>query len=375
MGNAAAPPESIAREGFRWKSAEVGPEVVLRWPVMSGIEAEVVEGFKALPKRGAEVGGVLLGRRGPRGEFLIDSWQPIPIEHRTGPSYILSDVDLSVWADFVRQTRTGAQKFIGIYRSQTRPGLAVTPDDCTIVEKFLPREDGVLLIVKPLSISESVATFYFCDGGAIVDAAAESREFEFGGKAIPAGALSEPPPDRLDFIPPASGPWENRAIEQLPPPRRSAPVGWLGSWQGLSSQRLSWRRWTSFLLPLSAIAAGALLGLYAHNHGGSAAENPVPSSMASVSSTRALDLRAERTPEGMRLTWNSNSPVLAGAREGVLTIDDSGSRLQQRLTAEELRAGSFAWPTSSGQTQFEIRVIGSNGHEYDESIRVVRPRE
>jgi len=375
MGNTAAPPESIAREGFRWKSAEPGREVVLRWSVMSGIEVEVVEGFKALPKRGAEIGGVLLGRRGPRGEFLIDSWQPIPIEHRTGPSYILSDADLSVWADFVRQSRTGAQKFIGIYRSQTRPGLAVTPDDCAIVEKFLPREDGVLLIVKPLSISESVATFYYCDGGAIVDAAAESREFEFGGKAIPAGALSEPPPERLDFIPPASARWENRPIEQSSPPRRNALVAGLAPWHGLSRQSLSWQRWTSVLLPLSAIAAGVVLGLYAHNSGGSAAENPVPSVMASVSSARGLNLHADRTPEGMRLTWNSNSPVLAGAKEGVLTIDDSGSRLQQRLTAEELRAGSFAWRTSSGQTQFEIRVIGANGHEYEESIHVVRPRE
>ena len=256
----------------------------------------------------------------------------------------------------------------------------MTPDDCTIVEKFLPREDGVLLIVKPLSISESVATFYFCDGGAIIDAAAESREFEFGGKAIPAGALSEPLPERLDFVPPVSAPWENRAIEQSPPSGRSAPAAGLVSWPGLSRpdlsrQGFSWQRWASVLLPLSAIAAGAVLGLYAHSHGESAAENPVPSAMVSVSSARGLDLHADRTPEGMRLTWNSNSPVLTGAREGVLTIDDSGSRLQQRLTAEELRAGSFAWRTSSGQTQFEIRVIGSNGHEYDESIRVVRPRK
>src|SRR5579884_4288422 len=155
MGNTAAPPESISKEGFRWKPTEPGPEILLRWSVMSGIEAEVVEGFKALPKRGAEIGGALLGHRGPHGEFLIDSWRPIPIEHRTGPSYILSEADLFAWAEFVKRARTGAQQFIGIYRSQTRPGLGVTPDDCAIVEKFLPREDGVLLIVKPLSVSES----------------------------------------------------------------------------------------------------------------------------------------------------------------------------------------------------------------------------
>jgi hypothetical protein len=370
MGNTAAPPESITRDGFRWKPAEPGPEVLLRWSVMSGIEAEVMEGFKALPRRGAEIGGALLGHRGPHGEFLIDSWQPIPIEHRSGPSYILSDADLSAWGEFVARARAGAQHFIGVYRSQTRPGLSVTPDDCRIVEKFLPREDGVLLIVKPLSITESVATFYFCDGGAIVDAAAESREFEFGGKAIPAGALVEPPVGRLGPIPPESAPRENRSTEQSPSSRLSASGVWPISWQGFS-----WQRWASVLLPVSAIAAGAALGLYAHYRGGGPAENPVPSAIAAPSPLSGLDLRAERTPEGMRLTWNANSPVLAGATEGVLLIDDSGSRAQQRLSPEELRAGSFVWRPSSGQTEFEVRVIAASGREYAESIRVVQPRE
>jgi hypothetical protein len=361
MGNTAAPPESITREGFRWKPAEPGPEVLLRWSVMGGIEAEVMEGFKALPRRGAEIGGALLGSRGPRGEFLIDSWLPIPIEHRSGPSYILSDADLFAWAESVKQARAGAHQFIGIYRSQTRPGFGVTPDDCIIVEKFLPREDGVLLIVKPLSILESVATFYFCDGGAIVDAAAESREFEFGGKAIPPGALVEPQSGGEGAIGPDLAPRENRATGKSPAARLNA--------------RGAWRRWASVVLPASAIAVGAAFGYYAHYAGGSGAENPVPSAAAAPSSISGLDLRAERTPEGMRLTWNSQAPVLSDATEGVLLIDDAGSRVQQRLAPEELRAGSLTWRPASNQTEFEIRVISGSGREYAESIRVVQPPE
>ena len=359
MGNTAAPPESITREGFRWKPAEPGPEVLLRWSVMSGIEAEVIEGFKALPRRGAEIGGLLLGSRGPRGEFLIDSWQPISIEHRAGPSYILSEADISAWGESVKHARSGERQFIGIYRSQTRPGLGVTPDDCTIVEKFLPRADGVLLIVKPLSISESVATFYFCEGGAIVDAAAESREFEFGGKAIPPGALIQPLPGRPSQTASGSAALEMRAIEQPSPSRLKA--------------RRAWQRWASVVMPASAIAIGAGCGIYAHYRGGSAAENPVPAAVAAALPISGLDLRAERTPEGMRLTWNPQSPVLAGAREGVLLIDDSGSRVQQRLAPEDLRVGSLVWRPTSGQTEFEIRVTSASGREFAESIRVVQP--
>ncbi|HWD99722.1 MAG TPA: hypothetical protein VG345_11810 [Bryobacteraceae bacterium] len=345
---------------FRWKPAETGPEVGLRWSVMSGIESEVIEGFKALPKRGAEIGGALLGHRGPQGEFFIESWQPIVIEHRVGPSYILSEADVTLWADFVKRARTGEERFIGIYRSQTRPGLAVTAEDCAIVEKFLPREDGVLLIVKPLSVSESVATFYFCDGGAVIEAAAESREFAFGGKAIPPGAALARSPGLMRTAAAAAG---NTAASPAPAPKTG------------SNQIRANQRWTSVLFAASAIVAGAAPGFYAHSRSGGAAEDPIPAAYTAESRTGHFSLRAERLPQGIRLMWNSRAPVVAGAVGGAVLIDDSGSRAQQQLTPEELRSGSLLWKPKSQQTEFEMRVISAGGREYAESIRVVEPRE
>jgi hypothetical protein len=345
---------------FRWKSAEAGPEVRLRWSVMRGIEGEVIEGFKALPKRGAEIGGALLGHRGPQGDFFIESWKPIPIEHRVGPSYILSEADVAAWADFVKRARTGDEQFIGIYRSQTRPGLAIAAEDCAIVEKFLPREDGVLLIVKPLSVSESVATFYFCDGGAIIDAAAESREFEFGGKAIPAGTAVAAP---AGSPPVATAPTEHTAPPLPHAPKTSTSL--IGASQ----------RWASVLLPASAIVAGAAFGFYAHSRSGSAAEDPIPAAYTADSRTGHFGLRAERLPEGIRLEWNARAPVLAVAVEGAVLIDDSGARAQRQLTPEELHSGSLLWKPKSEQTEFEMRVISAGGREYAESIRVLEPRE
>jgi hypothetical protein len=321
---------------------------------MSGIESEVIEGFKALPKRGAEIGGALLGHRGPQGEFFIESWKPISIEHRVGPSYILSEADIALWADFVKGARTGAERFIGIYRSQTRPGFGVTTEDCTLVEKFLPREEGVLLIVKPLSVSESVATFYLCDGGAIIDASAESREFAFGGKAIPSGtALTKPPESNR----------AGAAQRSVTPASAPAPKSGTG------------RRWTSVLLPASAIVVGGAVGFYAHSRSGGAAEDPVPpAAFAAESRAGHFSLRAERVPAGIRLIWNSHAPVLAHAVGGAILIDDSGARAQQQLTPEELRSGSLLWKAKSDQTEFEMRVISAGGREYAESIRVLEPR-
>ena len=58
---------------------------------MDEIKAHTIRGFRSLPKRGAEIGGVLLGSRNPHdGEILIDSFEPIQIEYLSGPSYIPS---------------------------------------------------------------------------------------------------------------------------------------------------------------------------------------------------------------------------------------------------------------------------------------------
>ena len=62
--------------------------------VIGGLGTESRMAFKRVPRRGLEIGGILLGRRCSDGDvttFWIDGFQPIESEHRTGPSYIMSD--------------------------------------------------------------------------------------------------------------------------------------------------------------------------------------------------------------------------------------------------------------------------------------------
>ena len=57
------------------------------------MEREVMHGFKALPKRGAEIGGALYGHltevHGVR-TFSVERVLPIPCEYQSGPSFRLS---------------------------------------------------------------------------------------------------------------------------------------------------------------------------------------------------------------------------------------------------------------------------------------------
>ncbi len=239
---------------FRWQPAPSLPAVQLRWAAMEGIQGGVIEGFKALPRRGAEVGGALLGHRNPdTGDFTIESFEPIPIEYESGPSYILSARDMDVWRDRIAELRKASPGFVGLYRSQTRPGLLVMPDDCARVEGFLPREEGVLLLIKPLSAFECVGAFFLCDGGAVLDEAIADRQFPFGA---PAG-VTRPSPAKKASEEPAAAPAagvETVAPAAAPHPQRKRLSPWI---------------------PITAATVGIGLALLFHYRQNLAAENPI----------------------------------------------------------------------------------------------------
>src|SRR5689334_24680772 len=104
-------------------SVQFSPEVVNRL----GLEA--MEAFKAVPRRGLEVGGVLLGRSEIRDGITIlyiEGFEAVESEHRSGPNYQLSETDLERLEETFRHHRD----IVGIYRTQTRSDhLALQPDD------------------------------------------------------------------------------------------------------------------------------------------------------------------------------------------------------------------------------------------------------
>ncbi|HVW85692.1 MAG TPA: hypothetical protein VHB50_13480, partial [Bryobacteraceae bacterium] len=225
---------------FRWQPAENSPAVLLSEAVMRVLRDQVT----ALPTRGSEIGGALLGNRDhATGEFTIEEFQPIEIEHAAGPAYILSESDVQLWRAAVTELRQKSPAFIGIYRSQARPGFHVTPEDCAMVERLLPFDKGVLLLVKPLSEKEAVGAMFLCDGGAVIDEAVNGREFPLAAPAKPHTA------------------------------------------------------WKRIALPLSALAAGIAAAIVFHYAPG---ENPLPP----LPPPSGLHLRTTRSGGNVRLNWD-----------------------------------------------------------------------
>ena len=108
-------PICVWTQGSRTFAIQLGPGVIER------LGTESWAAFKAVPRRGLEIGGILLGRAVSEDDittFLIEGSQPVGSEHRSqGPSYVLSESD---FAGFQEELKKNGAASIGTYRSHTR---------------------------------------------------------------------------------------------------------------------------------------------------------------------------------------------------------------------------------------------------------------
>ena len=156
-------------------------------------------GFEALPTRGLEVGGLLLGRvtSEDRPTTIIEDFEPIESEHRRGPSYTLSEKDRGI---LERRLSAHASRrglgVVGYWRSHTRPGLYLDEEDYSVILTYFTNPSQVFLLVKPSTEGQSVGGFFFWEDG---DIRRESpyEELLFDGERLLGDHCIMSSPDRL----------------------------------------------------------------------------------------------------------------------------------------------------------------------------------
>src|SRR6185369_13773990 len=82
-----------------WESPGKPVSVRLSPDVTGRLAMAVREGFKALPRRGLETGGLLIGTRRAENHPVIieiDDFEAVESEHAAGPAYLLSPADRSL---------------------------------------------------------------------------------------------------------------------------------------------------------------------------------------------------------------------------------------------------------------------------------------
>ena len=332
---------SVSTPGvYVWEVPGKSVSIHLSLDVVDRLLQDSMRGFGAVPKRGAEVGGVLLGSvesaDGPR--VRVDDYELVPIEYKRGPSYLLSEPDLETFTEVMERLRSRKELApVGFFRSQTRDAAGLTAEDLELLARFLPQPETVVLLIKPYATRVSTAGFYFQengryqDGPPLVEFPLRRRELapddpgSAPNREEPRGARPSPPPRGADS--------ERSATSPLVLPAEAQP---------------SRPRWIWFPLSFIFLLLGVLLGFLA----ASAVRPTTPGG-----DPFSLSLHADRSGDNLHIQWDRQAPAIRTARKGVLSIEDGAYSKTVDLDQTQLQTGSVVYHHNSNHVRFRLEVF------------------
>jgi len=103
---------------YVWEVPGKPISVQLHFDVIDRVSPDILRGLGALKRRGAEVGGILLGRteNGTNQTVIVEDFVPVPSEYLTGPSYNLSANDLVEFEAALGRVKAGKLSAIETHR-------------------------------------------------------------------------------------------------------------------------------------------------------------------------------------------------------------------------------------------------------------------
>jgi hypothetical protein len=322
--------------------------VHVRLDVVDRLAAEVMRGFGAVPKRGAEVGGVLIGsaRPGVPAIVQIDDFEAVPCEYRRGPSYLFTEEDGRDFEDCWNRLQPASSPSayaVGYFRSHTRDGFSLEAEDLELLDQFFPAPAMVALLIKPHATQVSVGAFFVREDGDFPETS--PLEFPLRRREL----LGEEAPARRPLAEGRRGERRPRAGEENPqtafgfsePAREASPAvepvrAWRSGWVWLP---------LTFLFLLLGAALGYQLSV---TTGARAA--------ASAAQDFSLSLSVKRNEDNLSVTWNRSAPSVRAAQQGLLEIDDGGYTKPVSLDAAQLQNGSLIYHNATNAVRFRLTV-------------------
>ena len=176
--------------GYHYWNVEHKPvSVRLALSVIESLNHLAAETFHSVTSPGTEVGGLLLGTSvtGDPPVVSIEAYQAISCEYSRGPLYRLSAADLILFQRAIaeRVDRTGLG-VVGYFRSHTRKGLSLDPEDTALFKECFADPLKVLLLVRPFATKTSTAAMFIWERGTITEQS--SQEFTLDSHLLPAPA-------------------------------------------------------------------------------------------------------------------------------------------------------------------------------------------
>ncbi len=174
MTNATIPAESLPalRSAlFRWEVPDRPCSVYVSLDVIDRLERETLEAFKAITRKGSEIGGILLGRTAQAGKRIItiEEYESVECDYSRGPLYILADADRKRIEQAIARLKAAgnAAGIVGFFRSNTRRDIALDDDDLALMKDYFADPSNLCMLVKPFAMKPSTAAFFLWENGQI----------------------------------------------------------------------------------------------------------------------------------------------------------------------------------------------------------------
>lgn len=324
---------------------------------MERILLESLSGMGRLARgRGVEVGGILLGvaeRDGPRYSVRVEDFVTVPCEHAFGPSYVLSENDHQNLARTLLEWRRAPHQrlyTVGFWRSHTRNGLALRPEDLELLAAHFSHPYEIALLVQPHGAGPAQAAVFTWESGRI-RADHSALLFEIDGPLGPApaprraGARDSTPPPALAQEPetPVTGPpgepsepaaltqsFRFSMFETSPAPRPRAP------------------RWLLAIVPVLALAVASY---FAVQRGWLSLPQPNP-----PQDPFSIALRGAESAGHLHLTWDRSSPAVRAATRARLIITDGDQTRSLELTREQIHNGSVVYRPVTDRIEVRLEL-------------------
>jgi protein TonB len=323
---------------------ELSPEA------LNAIKAEVVRGYKSIPRRGAEVGGLLRGSAS--GQVRIAGVIPVPIEYRFGPTFRLSESDKEAFRRALQDCAEG--DVIGWYRSNLRSG-GLTEDDRMVSAEFFPDVPAALLLCHTNEELHVTAKVRLIQAGKIQES---ETALDLGRFSLLEQALQE-----LD-----SESAEPQPIRHTPAPMMAPLVHEPPSFAAVAPPASAIRRISTAgrfaLIGSMSIAMIFAAGLFIRNRVPSGGANSVQAE------SMGFGMKVDRQGNALLVSWNRQAPEITQARDATFRIVEGSHIRLLQLSSSELHTGGILYTPGGEDVNMELEIHGPAGN-FTQSIRVI----
>jgi proteasome lid subunit RPN8/RPN11 len=366
-----APPAKPEKQHSLWESPDHSVAIYLTFEVIDAINQALTQMAAAAPVRGAEIGGLLLGRSEQSGPLTvwIDRFEPVPCGYPRGASWMLTEDEQDDLADRLAEPRES--HVVGFFRSHTRKDLFLSEDDTALFSHFFADHANVFLLVKPFTTRPNLGGFFYWEGASI-HRAASRQEFPFHRRELGGG---EPAP----VVAPPPQAWVRTEEKNV-----VAVAGTAADFETpmfLREDEPQPRPRFSLLAKLGVVLGLATLGVagytaYVHYGRRSlermlARQNPA---RAVAPPEGTLRLSASEGEKSITLTWDRTSPIVAAATRGTVEITEGSFHKSIEMSPDDLRAGRVVYsrPEAIGDTvSFRMQLNTGQGEPFSEAVRFV----